>query len=201
MNTYAHEYRISGSAFDQDHGYALLSALTRIAPHIHGRHDIQIAPLRGTRSKDSKHLLHPDRNTWLHIRGMSDEEAAVLAHKSIVLDGSLLTINELRTRHYTPVERLASQRVIFTEKEIHPEAFREKLLSEIRRVTKSDVNPTIQVGRTRALAIKRGRKLLGHSVELSDLDEATSIILQQKGIGRCTSMCSGVFAPFRPRTA
>ena len=45
----AYEFPIEGGAISQNHGYEMLSALSKVAPFIHGRSDVQIAPVGGFR--------------------------------------------------------------------------------------------------------------------------------------------------------
>lgn len=186
----AYEFPIEGGAISQNHGYEMLSALSKVAPFIHGRSDVQIAPVGGFRLNSGK--IIPQGHSRLHIRGLTPEEAMSLAGKSITLEGTLLNLGGVTPRELIGTPRLASRIVLFNGI-IDQVAFITELSKIVRGITLGKVK--IEVGRCRALKIQ-GVNLLGYSVELQGLSPEASLKIQGSGIGHGTSMGCGVFRSY-----
>lgn len=177
-----------GAILPQDNGYLLLSALSKVFPFLHGRPDLQIAPLRGTRLKDNSRV-RTDSHSILHIRGLTPEEANLISCSWITVGGNFLGFGSATDVPIVPSDYLASRLVIFRnlvqEKEFQEELGR--LLPGIFAAT----------GRRRTLRIaKEGCKpvvLMGYSVHLMGLADETSLQVQHEGLGKYTSMGCGVF--------
>lgn len=185
----AHSFSVTpGAVLPQDNGYLLLSALSKVFPFLHGRSDLQIAPLRGTRLKDSSRI-RTDAHSILHIRGLTSEEANLISHSWVTIGGNFLGLGLATGVPIVPSDYLASRLVIFQnivqEKEFQEELGR--LLPGVFAAT----------GRRRTLRItKKGCKpvvLMGYSVHLMGLADETSMRIQHEGIGKYTSMGCGVF--------
>jgi CRISPR-associated protein Cas6 len=189
------EFPIRGtSSFPQDHGYALLGALTSRLPSLHGRDTLQVAPLRGTRQKDNH--IRPDRNTRLHIRGLSSEERKALTLTWIDLNGAVLLVGEPKEKKILPSTRLVSRITIFQGDVTEPE-FLKRLFTEMARFGNTR-EVEVSIGRSRAM--KMGlRHFIGNSVTLTNIPDDISVAIQEQGLGWGTSMGCGVFYPGNPR--
>ncbi len=185
----AHEYNLEpGAVLPRDCGYVMLSALSRQHPFLHGRADIQIAPIRGTRLYDNHAMMRTDLKSILHIRGLTEEEARKLERTWCRVGTSLVALGEMKTRTLTPSSFLTARSVVFADK-LSP---MEVMLEVTRRV--ASPNTRISVGRSQGLEM-HGRHFKGFQIGLSELDEATSLRVQAEGVGRFTSMGCGVFYP------
>lgn len=183
----AYEFPIvPGAVIPRDCGYVLLAALSTAHSFLHGREDIQIAPVRGTRLYDRPSLIRMDHKSVLHIRGISAQEAEALAHTWLRVDNAILALEKPRIRTLTPSSFLTSRSVVLEDK-FNAEDVRESVQSLVGI-------GTVQVGRSQGLRM-HGRHFKGFHVCLSDLDMETSSRVQSEGIGRFTSMGCGVFYP------
>lgn len=185
----AHEFNLEpGSLLPRDCGYVLLSALSKQHPFLHGRADIQIAPVRGTRLYDNHAMMRTDSKSILHIRGLTEEDARKLERTWCRVGTSLVALGEMRTRTLTPSSYLSARSVVFANK-LSP---MEVLTEVARRIASPNIRVT--VGRSQGLQM-HGRHFTGFQIGLSDLDEATSLRVQAEEVGRFTSMGCGVFYP------
>ena len=187
----AYEFPVISGTLPQDHGYPLFSALCAKFPSLHGRHDIQIAPVRGTRV-DGGNNLRMDRGSVLHIRGLKAEEALAIQELGrLVVKGKVLFLGPVRTRTLEPYSLLVSRLVILQGAVTEPE-----FLMQLSEDIPEGVRVTL--GRQRCLRYK-GKKFLGFSVVLTGLSAEDSSRIQERGLGKFTSQCCGVFYPGTPR--
>jgi len=187
----AYEFNLRGTnvLFPTDHGYMLRSALSKPFPFLHGRHDIQIAPLRGTRTVPGMCKL--DKGSTLHIRGLTPDEANLISeHGYFFLNGQQVWIEGCRERTLTPSTQLVSRLVLFRD-HVDPEEFLKALTEKL------PVGVLFSVGRSHAAVIKTNpiRRWKGYTVTLTNMTPEQSILIQQTGIGHGKSMGCGVFYP------
>jgi CRISPR-associated protein Cas6 len=189
----AYEFSVKGGMLPQNHGYEVLSALSKVAPFVHGRSDVQIAPIGGRRLPENPNLIELTENSFLHIRGLSAEEAMSLTCKTVWINGFSLELGGVRPRVLTASPRLSSRLVVF-EDAPDKGTFRTRLVMALKKVT-GELCDNILIGRCRAIKIQ-GIHLLGYSVDLRNLSDEASLKIQQKGIGSKTSMGCGVFRAY-----
>lgn len=176
---------ISNATLPQDNGYLVLAGLSKQHPFLHGRQDIQIAPVRGTRVRNNPGLIRLDSSSKLHIRGISEEEAQQIAGSWFLAERNAVCIGE---QHEVPVEgasRLVSRLVVLPDV-VDPEKFQEAL--------NVLAQATVSLGRRRAFHMK-GKRFLGYSVTLTGMSPEQAVHIQKHGIGKFTSMGCGVFYP------
>ena len=114
MNAY--EFHLfPGTVLPRDNGFEVLSALSRKFPWLHGRPDIQIAPIRGTRLADDHSQIRTDRNSVLHIRGLTPEQATDIGGNWIVLETRVLAIDTGSLVQLEPFTYLVSRCVVFPD--------------------------------------------------------------------------------------
>lgn len=184
---YAHEFPLTRGVIPQDHGYLVLAGLSCPCPNLHGRHDIQIAPVRGTRT--STNDLRLDHNSVLHIRGISDDEADQLLDAGYfgIKDQVIYLPPRYRKRVLQPSGHLVSRVTLFRNCP-QIEAFEEALAGVL------PVGVTYTLGRQRAVRIKN-MHWIGYRVTLTDLTPEQSLTIQSTGLGNGRSMGCGVFYP------
>ena len=187
-----HEFQLTpGARLPQDNGYILLGALSAKFPFLHGRKDIQIAPVRGTRNEDNSIRL--DGSSFLHIRGLNENEVKEISGSWIFLNGTVVGLGKVSPVRAIPHSKLVSRQVIFpivkgdlTSPEIQFETALKRNLPDTVSVER--------IGNRKMFHIK-GIQMIGFPVVLTGLDSVTSLAIQQNGIGKHTSMGCGVFYP------
>ena len=180
----------SGVRLPQDCGYVILAALSRTHPWLHGARSVQIAPVRGTRCEDPAYI-RTDEHSILHIRGITEEQVESLSDSWVNAFSSFLGVGRGRARTLHPSTYLASRLVIPPS---YPGPDDENTRRTFSDWLRSFLTPEVQIraGRYRALSLK-GRKYLGFSVHLDGLPEDLSMRVQERGVGKHTSMGCGVF--------
>ena len=182
----AYEFDVKGGTLPQEHGYHLLAGLSQHYPFLHGRADLQIAPVWGDRGKDNR-LTLGDRSR-LHIRGLTREEAERMQNGWASVGGTMIFWQGYHTRYLRPAASLVSRCVVF------------KGVTSAKdcesRVKQAFPEATVTVGRHRFVPVK-GVHHKGFVVRLDGLADADSMRLQQNGFGAHTSFGCGIFAPVR----
>lgn len=180
---------LPGVLFEEDGGYDILAGLSKNFPFLHGRHDLQIAPVRGTRTQ-TKGMLLTDRKSFLYVRGLTDQEAMVLSHSYFVVKSSIMHLGKAEECTLTPSSALVSRLVVFeTNRKMVDEAFMlDRLMQRLPNTS------TIILGRQRTIEVK-GTHFVGFGVRIEDLTDTESLAIQNSGIGKFTSMGCGVFGP------
>lgn len=181
-----HQFQMTpGTRLHQQDGYAILSGLSRQFPNLHGRSDIQIAPVRGTRREDGSVIT--DMNSYLHIRGLSSEEVAALSGSWFQVHGSIVGLGRAEQVQVDPVPNLSSRIVVFAN--APDEA---SFLVSLAKV--APVGCGFRVGRRSTIEVK-GRHFIGYGVHLTNLTSEQSLEVLSQGLGKYTSMGCGVFSP------
>lgn len=183
MSNYIFPIETQGVNLPQDSGYALLSGLCRLVDGLHGRGGVQVAPLRGTRTKAGR--IQTDAGSKLVIRGITEKDADTISRGWIRVNESILGLGPCEVVPFTPAPNLVSQRVIFPI-----DNYMGHLASAV------PTGATFTVGRTSCFHFK-GRRFLGQVVSLYGLNPEQSIKVQAEGMGLFRSMGCGVFAPRR----
>jgi len=175
-----------GASIPQDAGYAMLAGLSRQFPFLHGREDIQVAPIIGTLRRNKVVVTH--RGSRLHIRGITAEEAATIAGGWFQIEGQVIGIGAYTeiTHALPPIAALVSRRVIF-EGATTREDFAMALVKTI------PVGTPFQILRRGTLSMK-GKHFIGYGVRLSSLVPEDCKTVLTQGLGKFTSMGCGVFA-------
>jgi len=221
MMSLAHEYSIQpGAILLQDGGYQILSGLSLRHPWIHGRRDLQIAPVRGTIRKNPRFTLpqrgrdpghesqymnrsvelgnQTDHHSILHIRGMTPEEAKELSNTWFIANGQTILLGPAREVELHPVPHLHSRLTVLNRIFLDETSDAGVFVARLRH--NSQIPPEVEVttGRTRVLSI-RDKNLIGCAVGLYNLPPEESLRIQGTGIGKCTSMGCGVYYPGSPK--
>lgn len=178
-----------GAKLKEDNGYALLAGLTAIAPFLHGRESVQIAPIAGSRV--SSGVLVTDTRSKLQVRGITREEAELLQKKTFHVSGEEVETGLFQEVKFAFFPCLASRLVIFRD------VFsKEQFIEKVKEAARSG---DVELGRRRVLTLKNN-SMIGFSVVLKGAKEEDSLRIQAEGIGKFTSMGCGVFHHFRPNS-
>lgn len=180
---------LPGVLFQEDGGYEILSGLSKNFPFLHGRHDLQIAPVRGTRTK-TKGVLITDKKSYLYVRGLTEQEAAILSYSYFVVKSSIMHLGKPEECQLQASSALVSRLVVFeaNRAQVDENFMLEKLMQRLPKTS------TIILGRQRTIEVK-GTHFVGFGVRIEDLTDTESLAIQNSGIGKFTSMGCGVFGP------
>ena len=169
----------------RDHGWHLFGALSAVAS-IHGRSDVQVAPISGE--------VRGDR---LDARSLTVRGPLAMARSLLALTGRELAVgpDPLRVRSaemraLAPSPDLASRLVLFHEA-LDPASFWRVLEEQILRDDLGRFN--CEVTKRRLVRIK-GHTLFGWGVRLSGLSPAASLRVQARGLGAGRRFGCGVFS-------
>jgi CRISPR-associated protein Cas6 len=182
-----------------NHGYDVLSAVSRVVPAVHGNPRIGILPIRGIRVGAGRLRLDPDSSV-LAIRAPADFLPELLP-----LTGQRILIGDVAVRLGCPqihplraCPALAS-RVVTIKGYMEPETFRQALVRQLDALRLSR-RPEVDIGPRRAFRIK-GVTVVGFAVRLDGLSDGDSITVQAAGLGGRRRIGSGVFVPVSTRVA
>jgi len=206
-------FRLTGDKIPADHGYALLAAISRLIPAVHGDTTIGIHPVQG-RHVGHRLLALTDRSR-LVFRLDSDRigEILPLAGQQLDLDGHRIRVGVPETRALRPAPHLRS-RLVVIKGFIEPEPFLQAVqrqLSElgiratpglpVRRASASVEGRTLDNARRcpyirRTIRI-RDKQVVGYAVDVTDLTAEESIVLQERGLGGRRRFGCGIFVAFK----
>jgi CRISPR-associated endonuclease/helicase Cas3 len=191
-------FSISNGIVPLDHGYILYSALSNIIPEIHFTKTIGVHPFSGKKITNSKLLL--TNTSKLKFRCKFDD-IKLLSDFS----GRIIKINDCEFRLgnavvniLNPSASLFSRKVVITipnlEKEIKDfdqfiKTYKQSIVKQLDNLNiKYDLN---MLGRQRIYI--KDKVILGFSIEVNNLSNSDSIILQENGIGGRHKMGCGIF--------
>lgn len=204
-------FHIEGTEIPADHGYALLSALSRIIPELHADQSIGIHPINGILLGDR--LLRLTRNSTLTLRVPYERLSLLmcLSGKNLNLNGHNLIIG-MPTPHILKSAAILRSRLVvikgFTEHEGFIEACRRQL--ELKDI-KGEVSIPLKQhsssfeGRTsaryntpqllRRTIMIHDKVVVGYAVQVSGLSFEDSLRLQEFGLGGRRRFGCGIFVP------
>lgn len=207
-------FRVFGSSIPADHGYALYSALSKIAPVLHEATDIGIHPINGMLG-GKRNLLLTERSR-LAIRVPCEKVHGLLpiSGKRIDLNGSAIRIGVPDSMALKPSPRLYSRMVVL-KGYMEPEGFLAAVNNALSSLGAKGIPSLIEqrayVERNegarsgthseylrRTINIK-GKEIVGFAVLVDGLSALDSILLQEEGLGGRRKFGCGIFLPALPR--
>ena len=170
------------------------SALSKPFPFLHGRHDLQIAPIRGIRTEEPQPKILLKGFFYLYLRGISNEEAdTMLSHGEFTLNGVPVQICAYQKEKLIPSPKL-SARVVLLDNAVDLITFNQDLKTLLPN------GVTASIKRQRATTMKvmgDGTRIVwkGYSVTLTGLTPEQSLAIQTTGLGHGKTLGCGVFYP------
>jgi CRISPR-associated protein Cas6 len=192
----------------RDHGYVLYGAISRAVPTLHEARWLGVHPLSGALSTGDE--LVSNARTPLRMRLRLPAERIVeilpLAGSKIDLGGRPATIGAPTIHALAPAASLDARMVAIKLTEApHREnrevgrstldvaAFQERYVSEIeRQLAAIEVRKPFEIRGRRSLTVA-GRRVVGFSVRVLDLNADESLRLMEHGVGGKRRMGCGVF--------
>jgi CRISPR-associated protein Cas6 len=185
---------INGYRVPIDHGYKLYGAITQLNPALHEAGGWFLHPLRGACDAEYIYLDHRSR-LCISVSSSLAKEVVRIAGKRAMVDSEPLRFGLPSVRSFEPCSKLYAAFVTFakvTEEEVFSDLFQTRLSTLL------GTGATFTLGRKRIRRVA-GAGIVGYDVAVVVSDEASSLLLQQVGIGGRRRMGGGVFVPVKPR--
>ena len=186
-----------------DHAWSLSQEITKLLPwmledHEAGMHQIHVAESNNgwIRPDDGNALLFPSKRSKMSLRIPAEKYSEVknLVGKTLEFDGYKITLGKIKKKP------LGNSGVIFARYVLFKDGLTENdLLNDIATEIKEKTNSTVKkmlCGKTHEIktpdAILRTIHLM-----IADLDDETSIKIQQQGLGEGRELGCGLFLPHK----
>lgn len=182
---------VQGEAFPADHGYGLYSALCHWQPHIKD-YNWQLGTIPGI--PDHNGTIKLADKSRLTIRTNEDDidtflelawQWLTVCNHNILLGSAEITLP-------SPAPTLSARIVTIKQQDHHcgrPEPFRDAVLLQMGRL---GVSGKVEIGDRKTIKIQRF-SIVGFAVEIAELSDRSSLLLQANGIGGKRRMGCGVF--------
>lgn len=197
-------FAVSGRSLPVDHGYALYAAVSRAVPQLHGAPWLGIHPIDGT-SMPPTVLLNRRSRLRLRLPFERINSGLRLAGSELDVDGNALVVGVPSVHALEPVRSVAARLVVVKltsfplsgTARIDEVGARNAVDAELRRqMAAISAEGRLTVGKLREIRVA-GRRVLGFSVRIDDLEPEASLRLQVVGLGGKRRMGCGVLVPAR----
>jgi CRISPR-associated protein Cas6 len=187
-------FHVQGKEVPVDHGYTLYSAISRILESgeenkwLHNADNVGLLPIRGHYAGQGKLMLDQHARFGLRLPVNLIPKVLRLAGKRLDVNGEALRVGVSTTSALIPAPVLYAH--IVTTKNGEDEA---RFDAEVQRqLSALDIKGKPARGPRRIVTIK-DKKVVGHSLLVSELTAEESIRLQEQGLGGRRKMGCGVF--------
>lgn len=186
-----------------DHAWPLYSAIQTNLPWfadepLAGLHTIHVAESGNgwLRPEDNEGLLIPSRRTRLELRLPKKrlEQAKALSGQTLHLDNYPIEVGEPKEKDFSNAAVLFARAVLSAENESE-EQFLQRMANEVLALTQFKVKKML-CGRSHYVMTAEGPQLTRYLM-IADLDNDTSIRLQQVGLGAGRHYGCGLFLPHK----
>ncbi len=191
-----------------NHGYHLYSALSGIVPELHGAAWLGIHPLSGRKLGEAALLVTHGSAVTLRLPAERIPSVLSLAGKTLRLGDTAFALGQPTLRALEPCARLFSRQVALrlttppklADGALDLVAFRKAFEVEAnRQLACLSVAGSIAVLAKRVVHV-RDQRVIAFSVEIRDLTEEHSLLVQMNGLGGKRRMGCGVFSRARSKT-
>lgn len=189
-------FPVHGREIPVDHGYPLFAALSRCLegpdnPWLHESADIGIHLIRGRYQGQGRLALGPHTRLGVRLPAALIPKLLPLAGKSVQLGGNSLRLGIPQPHALIPAPNLYAHLV--TCRNGQDEA---RFDAEIARQMEGlGIQGQVQRGPRRTFTVK-DKKVVAHSLLVTELTAEESIRLQEKGLGGRRKLGCGVFVPW-----
>jgi len=208
-------FPVLGRDLPSDHGYALYGALSRLLPRLHEADcSVRIASIRGMPMGKGLLQLGPSSALRFRLPAESIPLLLPLAGKSLDVDGHALRVGVPQVRALIPAPALLAHLVTMKKSDrqtpdgtrayMDPAPFLDAVRRELQKrgiQGQADL-PLVPTGphegkpRRHVLRIK-ARRVVGFSVQVTELTAEESVRLQEEGLGGRGRMGCGFFVELR----
>lgn len=198
-----------GGTIPLDHGYVLYAALSRAIPALHQAEWLAVHPIGGT--PFGRSMLALRRGSAVALRLPVDHigTALPLAGRTLDLHGTRVSLAAPNIRPLQPSRSLDARIVVIkltgapegAGGKLDLEAVRARYEAEMQRqLDKLGIARPFALSGRRCITVK-GRRVIGFSTRVRDLEGEESLRLQIEGLGGKRAMGAGVFRPTRGANA
>jgi CRISPR-associated protein Cas6 len=194
-------FSIIGQTLPIDHGYGLYAALSHMKSQIHALDNLSIQTIPGIPDKQGLLQLQLNDHSRLRMRLQAEKIPLVcsFAGKSLTIGKHSIRLGIPQIYLLQPVENLRSRIVVIKGYE-QPETF---LAAAQRQLEKLGIQGTVRIPTNtdgqperRTIKIKKFT-VVGFRLEVKNLSDEDSLMLQVYGIGGKHKMGCGVFVPIK----
>ena len=198
-------YSIQCKTLPLNHSWALSQEIIKHLPWLSeydyaGIHQIHVAEsnngwLRPEDDEDGA-LLYPSKRTKMTLRIPIEEysSAQKLTGKTLNIDGHSLTVGTPKKKEFTNAGVIFARYVLCKEQE-EENAFLSRMAAEINEKTDFKVKKML-CGKSHKIMTPDGKLDTKHLM-IADLDNDTSIKIQQYGLGKARELGCGLFLPHK----
>ncbi len=202
-------FKINGEKLPADHGYLMLSAVSRMVPSIHSDSTCGIFPVNGVNTGD-RFIAVTDRSRLVfRVSHEKLPDLLKIAGKKILISECQLRLGIPEVFSLKPSSHLKS-RLVTIKGFMEPEPFLE---AAVRQLSEMGINgkPSLAIRASqrsaamaeaachyvrRTLRVK-DKEIVGYAMIVESLTAEESILLQEKGIGGRRRMGCGLFVPYK----
>lgn len=194
-----------GRALPADHGYGLYAAVSSVVPAAHRAPWLGIHPVRGLLGVDGLLRLSARATLGVRVPAARIGEMLSLAGKTLSVGGHSIHIGVPRVLPLRPSSSLDARLVIIKLTKVPRSdlgsldkvAFRAAFLSELRRqLARLGIKADVELLGKQEVRVG-GRRVVGFTVRLSNLNPEHSLLVQASGLGGKRRMGCGIFVPTR----
>lgn len=189
-------FPVVGQNLPIDHGYQLYSALKHSLKQLKDWEDTSIKTISGKLDSSKRNELCLTERSKLLIRLPSDKVPLIYSFsgKSLTIGKHKIRLGIPEMNFLQPKSTLRSHIVVIRGYE-EPDSF---LLAAKRQLEQLNIQAAIELitnkdGIPKRKTIKVKQTLVGFGIEVTNLSEENSLVLQEKGIGGKQKMGCGVF--------
>lgn len=188
-------FPVIGSSVPSDHGYAIFSAISRVIPELHHANWFALETVPGAARGDGATQLNP--RARLRMRAPQDRVPLVLklAGKRLDVSGYQVRLGVPQIFLLKPSSSLYA-RCVTIKNHTEPESF---LDAVARKLDELGVKGEPELGPRRVLKVGN-HTIVGFSLNIHELSEEGSIVLQERGLGGRRHMGCGFFVPIQKPT-
>jgi CRISPR-associated protein Cas6 len=183
------------------HAWELSQALYQVLPWMKEEPEAGIHQIHGAtsgngweRPADSE-LIHLSKRTRMQLRVPTSriDDANELVGKTLDIAGHLITVGKMTTKSIDPFSTIFSRYIVVPEGTTEDE-FLQLVVDELNSRELSVRKLLCGIGHTFEL---NGKKIETRSLMVADLDKASSVSLQETGIGPHRHFGCGIFVPHK----
>lgn len=195
-------FGLTGQTLPADHGYGLYSALSHLQPDLHHLDGLSIQTITGIPDKQGKIYLSDKSRLRIRLPGDKVPLVYPLAGKHLTIGIHHIRLGIPQIFELQPASRLRS-RIVTIKKFQEPEPF---LDAAQRQLDELGIEGRIAIpinaeGEPDRKAIKiKQYSVVGFGLEVSNLSDESSLVLQQVGLGGKRRMGCGVFSPCKEKS-
>lgn len=194
-------FKINCKQIPTMHAFELAQALYQVLPWLADEPEIGIHQIHGAatgngweRPPDGE-LMHLSRRAKMHLRVPNDkiEDAKQLSGETLDIAGHPVEVGEASVKLLSPIQTLFS-RYLIGPQDLNEDQFVEWMAAELKQRDIHVRKLLCGIGHT--ITTPDG-EIEARSVMIADLDKATSLSLQEVGVGPGRHLGCGIFLPHK----